>query len=204
MNAIYEQLREHISASRSSTRTSTCRAREEWRNQRCDVLGEYLFHYMNCDLVSAGLRREQLAEVTDPDRPLMPALVHDRALLERRPQHRLRAGPSTSPSATSTASRGSTARRSRPLNDAFCAARKAGGTYENVLKRKSKIRLSILDGIMRQRLECDRRYFAPAVRLDDFILLQNVGDLRDLAARAKMHGHPQPGRPGGGLRADAG
>ena len=185
MSTVYEQLWQDVSGLEIIDTHEHLPAREEWRNQRCDVLGEYLFHYMNCDLVSAGLRREQLAEVTDLDRPLkqrwctiepywnaarntgyaraLDIAVRDLYGIPRIDGETIEA-----------------------LNDAFCAARKAGNTYENVLKRKSKIRLSILDGILGKGLECDRRYFAPAVRLDDFVLPQNVGDLRALAQRAKM------------------
>ncbi len=70
MGTSFEQLREYVFGLEIIDTHEHLPAREEWRDQRCDVLGEYLVHYMNCDLVSAGLPREQLAEVTDPDRPL--------------------------------------------------------------------------------------------------------------------------------------
>lgn len=185
MDTSYGSLREHIFSLDIIDTHEHLPAREEWRNQRCDVLGEYLFHYMNCDLVSAGLRREQLAEVTDPDRPLMQrwCTIEPYWNAARNTGYARSLDIAVRDLYGIPRIDGSTI---EALNDAFCAARKAGGTYENVLKRKSKIRLSILDGILGQGLECDRRYFAPVIRLDDFILLQNVGDLRKLAARAGM------------------
>ena len=70
MGTSFEQLREYVFGLEIIYTHEHLPAREEWRDERCDVLGEYLVHYMNCDLVSAGLPREQLTEVTDPDRPL--------------------------------------------------------------------------------------------------------------------------------------
>jgi hypothetical protein len=185
MNALYEQLREYVFGLEIIDTHEHLPAREEWRDQRRDVLGEYLVHYMNCDLVSAGLRREQLAEVTDPSKPLTQRWH----TIEPFWQAARNTGYAR---ALDIAVRdlygiaridGTTI---EPVNEAFCAARKAGGTYQNVLKRKSKIRISILDAILGGGQDCDHRYFAPVARLDDFVLVQNVGELRTLAARAKF------------------
>lgn len=185
MDKVYEQLREYVFGLDIIDTHEHLPAREEWRNQERDVLGEYLCHYMNCDLVSAGLRREQLAEVTDPARPLMQRW----RLIEPYWQAARNTGYARALDITVRdlygieRIDGSTI---EAVNAAFCAARKAGGTYENVLKRKSRIRLSILDAIAGKGLECDRRYFAPAVRLDAFVMLQNVDNLAALAKWARM------------------
>ena len=169
MNSVYEQMRDYVFSLDIIDTHEHLPAREEWRDRHCDVLGEYLRHYMNSDLVSAGLRREQLVQATDPSQPLMQRW----RLVEPFWQAARNTGYAR---ALDIAVRdlygieridGSTI---EPLNAAFCAARNTGRTYESVLKRKSRIRLSILDGILGRGLECDRRYFAPAVRLDDFVL----------------------------------
>jgi hypothetical protein len=185
MNKVYEQLREHVFSLDIIDTHEHLPAREEWRNQACDVLGEYLVHYMNCDLVSAGLRREKLAEVTDPSRPLMQRW----RLIEPYWQAARNTGYARSLDIAVRDLYGiERIDRStiEAVNAAFCATRKAGETYENVLKRKSRIRVSILDAIAGKGLECDRRYFVPAVRLDGFVMLQNVGDVRRLAQQATM------------------
>ena len=45
--------------------------RECSRNHDADVLSKYLLHYFSCDLISAGLSREQLIFARDSSKPLM-------------------------------------------------------------------------------------------------------------------------------------
>jgi uncharacterized protein len=41
------------------------------RNRNTDILGEYLSHYFSSDLVSAGLKKEELRIIQEEDRPVM-------------------------------------------------------------------------------------------------------------------------------------
>jgi uncharacterized protein len=185
MSKAYEQLQAYISGLEIIDTHEHLPAREEWRDQKCDVLGEYLFHYMSSDLVSAGLCPGQLKEATDPSRPLMQRWRMIEPFWEAARNTGYARSLNFAARDLYGISRidGSTI---EALNEAFCATRRAGGTYDNVLKRKCKIRLSILDAILGKGLECDRRYFAPAIRLDEFVLLQDAARLPALARWAKM------------------
>ncbi len=70
------------------------------------------------------------------------------------------------------------------LDKAFQAARAGGKAYRTVLKEKSKIAMSILDSGTR---DCDREFFAPTARLDDFIRVPNP---QAMATLAKYAGAP--------------
>ncbi len=185
MNAAYDRLREYVFGLEIIDTHEHLPAREESRDMRRDVLGEYLVHYMNSDLVSAGLTREQLAMAIDPARPLGERwrIVEPYWQAARNTGYARALDIAVRDLYDIPRIDGSTI---EAVNAAFVAARQAGRTYETVLKEKSRIRVSILDGIGAPGLDCDRRYFVPAVRLDAFVLLQNVGDLRALASRAGM------------------
>ena len=181
MDRLYDQLREYVFSLEILDTHEHVPGREESRPRENDVLGEYLSHYFSCDLVSAGLTPEQLDVARDPARPLRQRWQ----LIEPYWEAARNTGYGR---ALDVAARdlygldridGGTI---GPLNEAFCAARAAGRTYENVLKEKSKIRLSILDS----DLDCDQRFFRSTLRLDDFVTVSDQGGLRDLARRAGM------------------
>ncbi|MEM3385035.1 MAG: amidohydrolase family protein [Nitrososphaeria archaeon] len=62
------------------------------------------------------------------------------------------------------------------------------GLYRWVLKEKAKIRISIFDGIT-DIVDVDREFFAPVVRLEDFILLRSREDVRRLSEATKIPIH---------------
>ncbi|MEM2741291.1 MAG: amidohydrolase family protein [Nitrososphaeria archaeon] len=62
------------------------------------------------------------------------------------------------------------------------------GLYRLVLKEKAKIRISIFDGIT-DIVDVDREFFAPVVRLEDFILLRSREDVRRLSEATKIPIH---------------
>ena len=179
MNA-YEQLREHVFALEIFDTHEHLPAFEGKRNQKNDVLAEYLIHYFSCDLVSAGLTLPDLETARNVEKPL----ANRWRLVEP----------------FWDAARGTGYGRSldiavrelyglpridratiEPLNQAFLAARAAGGVYRRVLKDKARIKLSVLDS---GTTDCDREFFRPAVRLDDFITAATPADLANLAKRA--------------------
>jgi len=71
MNNAYETLREYVFSLRIVDTHEHMHAREESRDKTADVLSEYLTHYFSCDLVSAGLKPDELAIARDVKRPLM-------------------------------------------------------------------------------------------------------------------------------------
>ncbi len=66
------------------------------------------------------------------------------------------------------------------------------GFYRFVLKDKAKIRVSIYDGIA-DLVDVDREFFAPVVRLEDFILIRSREDVRRLSESIKIPIHSLKG-----------
>ena len=181
MSKVYEQLREYVFSLDILDTHEHTPGREAGRDPNSDVLGEYLIHYFSSDLVSAGLKPEELEFARDPAKPLAKRwkLVEPYWEAARNTGY----GRALDIAARDLYGFERIDRRTiAALNEAFCAARAAGGTYQNVLKKRSRIRLSILDS----DLDCDRRFFRSTLRLDDFVMASNQGELRALAERAGM------------------
>lgn len=71
MNNAYDELVDYIDALWIIDTHEHLPPGEERRDRETDVLKEYLRHYFSSDLVSAGLKKEDLVKVTDIGRPLM-------------------------------------------------------------------------------------------------------------------------------------
>ena len=183
MDKTYEQLREHVFGLEMIDTHEHLPGREARRDGGADVLSEYMGHYFPCDLVSAGLTPEQLEVVRDPS----VSLAKRWKLAEPYWDAARNTGYGRCLDIVARDLYGFEQINGKtigPLDEAFRAARAKGGTYQNVLKKLSKIRISLLDGIDKDGLDSDRTFFRPAVRFDDFIMAANQGDLRALAARA--------------------
>ena len=153
--------------------------REAARDMRTDVLAEYLAHYFSCDLVSAGLEPAQLQAARDASKPLAKrwALVEPFWDAARNTGY----GRALDLAARDLYGFPRIDRKTiGPLAEAFAAARAAGRTYEDVLKTRSRIRLSILDS----DLDCDPRFFRSTLRLDDFVTVATREALANLARAA--------------------
>ena len=147
---------------------------EKDRPQNTDVLAEWLTHYFSCDLVSAGLSDEGLAEARNSSRDLMELwrLVEPYWEAARSTGY----GRSLDIAACGLyALDGINRKTIGPLNEAFVAARNKGEHYRYVLKEKSKIDLSVVDS----DLDCDREFFASAIRLDHFIMPTHRCEIRN-------------------------
>ena len=145
---------------------------EKSRPKGMDVLAEYLQHYFSCDLVSAGLSDEGLILARDATKPLMKRWRTVEPCWEA-------ARHTGYGRALDIAAReiygipqinGRTLGR---LNEAFLESVAKGGQYEKVLKKISRIRLSIEDAgssCVSAPKDCvDRKFFRPVVRCDAFI-----------------------------------
>ncbi len=157
---------------------------EAEREKDADVLSEWLRHYFSCDLVSAGLSPAQLEVVRDSSQDLMK-----RWKIVEPYWHAACStgyGRSLDLSARDLYGVDGVSRKTiRPLNEAFVAAREKGGHYKYVLKDKSRIALSIVDS----NLDCDRKFFASAIRLDEFIQPAHRVDLVRLGREVGMSIH---------------
>lgn len=118
--------------------------KESERDQNNDVLGEYLIHYFNRDLVSAGLSPEDCQAATDPKKPLSERWK----LVEPYWEVCRYTGYGRSLDIAAQGIYGIDGIRTETiaaLNDAYIAARKEKNHFSRVLKDLSKIRVSVLD-----------------------------------------------------------
>lgn len=142
--------------------------RESGRNQEADVLNEYLEHYFSCDLVSAGLSQEQLTYARDVSKPLMQRwdVVKPFWQVSRYTGY----GRSLDIAARDLYGiPGISDDTVEDLNKAFRAALQPGW-YQHVLKKKSRIEVSLLDS----DLDCDKTFFRSVYRLDRFVYPQDT------------------------------
>ncbi len=134
------------------------------RPKDTDVLAEWLTHYFSCDLVSAGLSDEGIELARDSAKPLRKRwkLVEPYWEATRNTGY----GRSLDLAAEGIYGvKGVNGKTIGLLNEAFLAARQKGGHYQYVLKDKGQIALSVVDS----NPDCDRKFFASTVRLDEFI-----------------------------------
>ncbi|MFA6107661.1 MAG: amidohydrolase [Candidatus Latescibacterota bacterium] len=147
---------------------------ERDRPAEADVLAEWLIHYFSCDLVSAGLSDDGLARARDSRVDLLARwdLVEPYWEAARTTGY----GRSLDLAARDLYGVDGVRRQTLGrLNEAFVAARERGGHYRYVLKEKGRIALSLVDS----NLECDREFFATAVRLDHFIMPTHRCEIRN-------------------------
>ncbi len=179
----YEQLLEYIGGLQIVD-THEHLPMEVDRPKETDVLSEWLAHYFSNDLVSAGLSADALETVQDSSQDLLMRWKvvepywhvarftgYGRALdLAARDLYGIN---------------GVSGKTIGPLNEAFVAAREKGGHYQYVLKDKSRIALAIVDSDP----DCDREFFASAVRLDEFICPAHRRDIVRIGLELDMSIH---------------
>jgi len=159
-------------------------AYEKWRNAEADVLSEYLTHYFSCDLVSAGLSYEGLAFARDPKKPLAKRWKTVKPFWNAARDTGYGRSLDTAAKLIYGIERidGKTL---GALNEAFCDARAKGGHFDRVLKKVSRIEMSIEDGLSAAvtgpKDTVDPRFFRPVTRCDAFIAPAStvaLGELR--------------------------
>ncbi len=143
--------------------------REANRERETDVLQEYLTHYFNSDLRSAGLSASGLRQVMDHTQPLMARwdIVEPYWELARH------TGYGRSLDVTVQALYGLDGVRRETLvalDEAFRQTLATPGHYRRVLKEASRIAISLLDADGAY----DPALFRPVVRLDRFIWPRNL------------------------------
>ena len=145
---------------------------EAARPRPTDVLTEYLSHYFNRDLISAGLPEADFRRVIDHTQPLAERW----ALVEPYWEHARHTGYGLSLETTVQGLYGieridgSTI---EPLNEAFQRSLEPGA-YRRVLKDKCRIRVSLNN----EEGEMDPEFFLRAYHVDDFILPRTWNDIR--------------------------
>ncbi len=145
---------------------------KEERRPKGDVLAEYFSHYSSTDLVSAGLSAQSLAQI----RGNQLSLTEKWKLLEPYWKFAKRTGYGRALEVSVNDLYdlpGISADTYEELNRRFCAAREQGNSYQQVLKEKSKIRLSLTDG----DLDCDKTFFRSVFRADHYACPSRKSDI---------------------------
>lgn len=171
MGKYYEEILEYVNSLTIIDSHEHLPGREELREQDTDILKEYLRHYFDRDLVSAGLKPSEIQIARDPHRPLTERwkMVEPYWNLARNTGYGRSLDLSVKAVYGADRIDGSTI---EGLNEEFqktlacnTADGKAPGHYRKVLKDLCKIEYSVLDS----DLNCDPEFFRSAYRLDKFI-----------------------------------
>ncbi len=148
--------------------------REEAREKDTDVLKEYLAHYYNRDLISAGLKLEDFQKVIDHEIPIM-----ERWDIVEPFWNNCRYTGYGRALDISVKALYNIHRISRDtieeLDAAFQKSLKPGH-FKRVLKDMSKIEVSLLDA----NLDCDPYFFKSVYRLDNFIYPESSWTLKQI------------------------
>lgn len=179
MARTFEQLREFIFTLDIIDTHEHLPGFERDRSLQYDVLGEYLIHYMPCDLMSAGMARRQFEQAIDASVPISKRWKIVESFWQASRNTAYARSLDLSVKGVYGLDKIDAA-TIEPLNEAFLAARAKGGTYQRVLKELSKIRLSIAD----TSAEVDPKFFAGTMRLDNFVRVANRRQLDALAQQA--------------------
>jgi hypothetical protein len=157
---------------------------EHLREKDTDVLKEYLSHYFNCDLISAGLRQSDYENVINNKLPLRERwdLVEPYWEVARNTGYGRALDVSVKALYGIERICGKTIEE---LNEKFLLSLYPGH-FKKVLKEKSKIRVSLLHDITKENerilfdsnLECDREYFRSVYPIDNFVFPQTGEDIK--------------------------
>lgn len=171
----YDRIYEYVAALKIVDTHEHLPDHPEKRENPTDVLREYLTHYFDKDLISAGMPQQVLEQVRDIKKPLMERwlLTEPYWLLAEN------TGYGRSLNLTAQGLYGiSRIRRDtiEPLNAAFQKTLADPDWYRKVLRDKSGIAVSILDGWVDYAHEpwCED-LFAPVWRVDELVMLDGFG-----------------------------
>ena len=160
---------------------------ETERSKYMDVLEEWLIHYFNCDLVSAGLSDDELKMVRDSKQD-----INTRWKVVEPYWHAAEnTGYGRSLAIAARDIYGINAINKdtiEKLNKLFIAARERGGHYKHVLQEKSGIALSIRDSMAIPYRETEDA-FVFTMRTDGFICPSHYNQVRAMAAAVDMTVH---------------
>jgi len=187
----YEKIREYVFGLEIMDTHEHLPPFEKDRTKNTDVLAEYLTHYFDHDLVSAGLSEEGHAFAQDAKQPLMkrwkavePYWEASRLTGYGRSLDiavRLLYGIERIDGKTIG-----------KLNEAFQETL-GGGQYEKVLKKTARIRISIEDNesacVTRSGERVDGKYFRPVFRCDDFVAVPSKSRVKALEKRTGVRIH---------------
>ena len=140
-----------------------------------DLFEEFFSHYASSDLISSGMSDDELAYVRDAEKPIA------KRWKTLRPYWACIGNTNYARSLLIATKElfgedGITAGNYGRIAEKMKNGNKKG-LYKKVLKEKSNIDVSVLD---RGTYECDRKFFVPVIRPDEFIAVRSRGDVRKL------------------------
>jgi hypothetical protein len=178
VNRTYEQIHDHVMSLEIVDTHEHLPYREEAREKNTDVLREYLQHYFNRDLMSAGLSEKQYEKVMDHRVPLLERwdIVEPYWNVARHTGY----GRSLDIAVRELYGIPRIDRSTIERLDREFQASLAPGHFRKVLKEKSRIAVSILDS----NLECDRTFFRSTCNVDRLVRPRNLKEIKAVAAEA--------------------
>ncbi len=170
----YEEIYDYVSTLEIIDTHEHLPSHERYRERDTDILKEYLTHYFNRDLISAGLSKPQLEFVLDQTKPLKERFLAVKPYWEvarftgygQSIRHTLKALYGVD-----DLNEGNILEVEEQFKQTF-----NGGQYKRVLKDMSNIKISVLDN----DLDCDREYFRSVYHIDWLIFPTNGYNLDEI------------------------
>lgn len=181
MSTAFQNIHDHINTLEIIDTHEHLPGTEAARPRPTDLLAEYLYHYFNRDLVSAGLSEADFRRVIDHTQPLAERW----ALAEPYWEHARHTGYGRSLDLTVQGLYGIEridGNTIEPLNEAFQRSLEPG-TYQRVLKDKCRIRISLNN----EQGEMDPDFFLRAFYVDGFIYPRTWADIRAVEQETGVH-----------------
>ncbi len=151
---------------------------ESAREKDTDVLKEYLSHYFNRDLISAGLTIDDYNKIMDNKLPIVKKweMVEPYWKVARYTGY----GRALDASVRALYGIEGISRSTiEELNQAFLKSLEPGH-FRRVLKEKSKIEVSLLDRLLEEKQKCDHSFFRCVHRMDPFIYPRTGIDIKEV------------------------
>ncbi len=173
MKEIYENLMDHINKLEIIDTHEHLPCKEELRVKQPDILAEYCGDYFGKDLISSGMPEEKLRIIVNDEIDILEKWDIVEPYWEN--CRNTGYGQCMDISVKGIYGVNKISRETiSELNEKFLNTLK-GGQYEKVLKKKSNIKISLLDNILNPEyyLDYDEKYFKCVNCLDNFIYPQN-------------------------------
>ncbi len=190
MSKIFEEIYEYVQGIEIIDTHEHLPAFEDIRDKNTDILKEYLTHYFNCDLISAGLSASDFARVINPDLPVVERwdIVEPYWNVSRHTGY----ARALDISVKGLYGLDRICRETiEELNGKFLDSLKPGH-FKKVLKDRSKIRVSLLHDIPKENekivfdsnLKCDQTFFRNVYPIDGLIFPQTGDEIMRIEEQA--------------------
>jgi len=186
MSDSYPELKKHVDGIKIIDTHEHLPSEEERISQPVDVLSQFFIHYTSSDLLSAGMPEEELSMIRDTSLPL-----EDRwdvfepwwEMIQNTGYSRCMEIAARDLYGVDGINHDTYMELSKRI-----AEQNKPGLYKWVLKEKAGIDISVLDPLTDNQY-VDREFFAPVLRIGDFVTISNRYELEVFARKydAKIH-----------------